>query len=477
MHAWIPEIKVAGKTDATRARRPDSKAHSRHTIASLNVRAEHVPRFLQSAFAMKVYVEIGDEGRKAIRIVHGLGNAIGVRSPQLVVGTVPIQRGYEEAFRVALLHGNNTILEHDFAGSSRRQISTNLPSGRFLIVFELVRTKDAKRVAMVSVHDFFDVGCSHDVIMTTMIEFIQQLPKAELHVHLEGSIEPETLLEICPSLTMDQVRQRYTYDTFTGFLQNFGWVARHLQKPEDYAIATRRLLERLEQQNVRYAEINLSAGVVLWKDQDLAAVHDAVRAAAAESPIETQWIWDAVRQWGVPAAQRVAEMAAERVNDGVVAFGLGGDESNGAAKDFAGPFRYAKDRGLRLVCHAGEVLGSESVWQALEVGAERIGHGVGAMEDSALIRYMADTKVPVEICMSSNVCTGAIARLQEHPVRKLFDAGVPIILNTDDPPMFHTTLAREYEIAAEVFGFTEPELAQVAANGFQYAFRDPHSSR
>jgi aminodeoxyfutalosine deaminase len=375
-----------------------------------------------------------------------------------------------------LLHGNDTILQHDFNGSSRWQKRANLPSGRFLIVFELVRTKDAKRVAMVSGHYFFDVGGSHDVIMTTMIEFIQRLPKAELHVHLEGSIEPATLLEICPSLTMDEVQQRYTYDTFAAFLQNFGWVARHLQKPEDYAIATRRLLECMEQQNVRYAEINLSAGVVLWKGQDLAAVHDAVRAAAAESPIETQWIWDAVRQWGVPAAQRVAEMAVERANDGVVAFGLGGDESNGAAKDFACPFRYAKDHGLRLVCHAGEVMGSESVWQALEVGAERIGHGVGAIEDSGLIRYMADTKVPVEICISSNACTGAIARVEEHPVRKMFDAGVPIILNTDDPPMFHTTLTREYEIAAEVFGFTEAELSQVAQNGFNYAFRNPRSS-
>lgn len=304
-----------------------------------------------------------------------------------------------------------------------------------------------------------------------MLEFIQQLPKAELHVHLEGSIEPETLLEICPALTIDEVRGRYTYDTFAGFLQNFGWVARHLKTPRDYAIATRRFLERLEAQNVRYAEINLSAGVVLWKEQDLAAVHDAVRAAAAGSTVETKWIWDAVRQWGVPLAQRVAEMAAERVQDGVVAFGLGGDESNGPARDYAATFAYAKSHGLRLVCHAGEVMGSESVWQALEVGAERIGHGVGAMEDTGLIRYLADTKVCVEVCISSNVCTGAVSRVEEHPVRKMFDAGVPIVLNTDDPPMFHATLNGEYEIAARVFGFSEEELRQVAENGFRYGFR------
>jgi len=372
---------------------------------------------------------------------------------------------------MSLFHRDCSIADDDIACDGRRKKRANLPSGRFVVILQLVRTKDAERVAMVSGHYFFDVACSHDVIMTTMLDFIQRLPKAELHVHLEGSIEPATLLEICPSLTLEQVRERYTYETFAGFLQNFGWVARHLKTPRDYAIATRRLLEKLESQNVRYAEINLSAGVVLWKEQDLAAVHDAVRSAAAESTVETKWIWDAVRQWGLPLAQRVAEMAAERVNDGVVAFGLGGDETNGPASDYAGTFAYAKDHGLRLVCHAGEVMGAESVWQALKVGAERIGHGVGAMEDSGLIRYMADTGVCVEICISSNVCTGAVKKLEEHPVRKMFDAGVPIVLNTDDPPMFHATLNGEYEIAARVFGFTEKELGQVAANSFQYSFR------
>jgi adenosine deaminase/aminodeoxyfutalosine deaminase len=370
-----------------------------------------------------------------------------------------------------LLHGDDAIFQKHFARGGRRKIRADLPPGWFVIIFQLVRTEDAERVAMVSGHYLFDVGCSHDVIMTTMLEFIQQLPKAELHVHLEGSIEPETLLEICPSLTLDEVRARYTYDTFAGFLQNFGWVARHLKTPRDYAIATRRLLERLEQQNVQYAEINLSAGVVLWKEQDLAAVHDAVREAAAASPVETQWIWDAVRQWGVPLAQRVVEMAAERVNDGVVAFGLGGDESNGPAKDYAAQFQYAKEHGLRLVCHAGEVMGPESVWQALEVGAERIGHGVTAIQDSALIRHLVTNNIPVEINISSNVCTGAVPRLEDHPVRRMYDAGVPIILNTDDPPMFHATLTGEYEIAAHSFGFDETELREVAMNGFRYSFR------
>jgi aminodeoxyfutalosine deaminase len=324
---------------------------------------------------------------------------------------------------------------------------------------------------MIAVYDGFDVNGGHPVIMATMREFIQRLPKAELHVHLEGSIEPGTLLEIAPSLSRSEVMARYEYATFTEFLQNFGWVAKKLTEPEHYAIATRRLLERLEEQNVQYAEITLSAGVILWKQQDPAAVHQAVREAAARSSVRTFWIWDAVRQWGVDRAWQAMELAAARINDGVVAFGLGGDEANGPAREFAGLFREARQRGLRLLCHAGEVTDAGSVWQALEIGAERIGHGIRAIDDPVLVHHLADRNIPLEVCPSSNIRTGAVGNFPEHPLRKLFDAGVPVILNTDDPPMFHTTLLGEYELAAKHFAFTEEELAQLAANSFRYAFQ------
>jgi len=307
--------------------------------------------------------------------------------------------------------------------------------------------------------------------MATMREFIQRLPKAELHVHLEGSIEPATLLEIAPHLSHSEVEARYQYSTFSEFLKNFGWVAKHLSQPEHYAIATRRLLQRLEEQNVQYAEITLSAGVILWKNQDPAAVHQAVREAADASPVRTYWIWDAVRQWGVDRAWQAMELAAARVNDGVIAFGLGGDEANGPARDYAQLFGEARARGLRLLCHAGEVTDAASVWDALEIGAERIGHGIRAIDDPALVRRLATQNIPLEVCPTSNLRTGAVASLSQHPLRKLFDAGVPVILNTDDPPMFHTTLENEYALAAEHFAFTESELAQLAENSFRYAFR------
>ncbi len=306
--------------------------------------------------------------------------------------------------------------------------------------------------------------------MAGMPEFHRSLEKAELHVHLEGSIEPETLRELDPSLSLDEIRERYEYDDFTGFLRSFAWVARRLQSPRDYALITRRLLERLEAQNVRYAEIILAAGVVLWKEMDLEKVDEAVQAEAAASRVDVWWIWDAVRQFPAAQAQQMTELAARRVGDGVAAIGLGGDEARGPAHNFAGVFRYARDHGLRLTCHAGETAGPESVWAALEIGAERIGHGIRAIGDPALVAHLAAHRVPLEISITSNVRTGAVARLEDHPVRKLYEAGVPVVLNTDDPAMFQTTLVREYELAEEAFGFTREELRGLAENGFRYAF-------
>ncbi len=304
-----------------------------------------------------------------------------------------------------------------------------------------------------------------------MTGWIQELPKAELHLHLEGAVEPETLRELAPHLSLDEIRAQYRYGDFQGFLRSFKWVSEFLDGPGAYALATRRLLERLEAQNVRYAEIILSAGVILWMDRDLAAIYDAVRRESLRSTVEVRWLFDGVRQFGAESVRRVAELAAERVGEGVAGLGIGGDEARGPAGLFADVYRWAASRGLRLTAHAGETGGAASVWAALALGVERIGHGIQSIDDPRLVRELRDRRIPLEICISSNAATGAVASLDAHPVRRLFDAGVPIILNTDDPAMFHTTLTREYEIAVERFGFSEAELREVAANAFRYAFR------
>jgi aminodeoxyfutalosine deaminase len=256
-------------------------------------------------------------------------------------------------------------------------------------------------------------------------------------------------------------------------LKSYGWICRRMTKPAHYAIATRRLLERLEAQNVKYAEVTLSAGVVLWKGEEFPPIYEAVQQEAERSRIRVRWIVDIVRQFPIEDAWRVLPMAAERVGAGVVAIGIGGDELRGPAMLFRDLYAKARDAGLRLTAHAGEIAGSESVWQALEIGAERIGHGIRSIDDPALVAELKTRRIPLEISITSNLCTGAVKALADHPVRNLYEAGVPIILNTDDPPLFETTLENEYYVAAERFGFTREELEGIAANGFAFGFDPP----
>lgn len=304
-----------------------------------------------------------------------------------------------------------------------------------------------------------------------MQDFLRRLTKSELHLHLEGSVEPETLRELDPATPIEELRALYEYEDFDAFLRTFGAIGKRLRGPADYALITRRLLESLAAQNVRYAEITIAAGVVLWKGQEFGPIFDAIAEAATGSEVEVRWIFDAVRQFGVEPARQVAEWAAARQDRGVVAFGIGGSETRGPAEWFGETFAWAKREGLHVVAHAGEGTSAASVRAALEIGAERIGHGISSIEDEALLRELRERDIPLEVCVTSNLVTGVVKRLREHPLRRLFDAGVPLTLNTDDPAMFRCTLVGEYELAAREFGFSREELTAVAENGFRYAFR------
>ena len=304
-------------------------------------------------------------------------------------------------------------------------------------------------------------------------------PKAELHLHLEGAIEPQTLCELArrqgAALTEEHVRERYCYGDFLGFLRAFKWVTDYLQTPEDYGLAAYRALEKLQAQNVRYAEIYYSAGICLWKRIEVEpvfeALDDARRRAEEAWGIQAQWIFDAVRQFGPEAAERVTHLAARFRDRRVVGIGLGGDEERGEPKLFRRVYEIARAEGLRLSVHAGETTGPESIWHSIrELGAERIGHAVSAVCDPALIEYLRERQIPIEVCVTSNYATGAVAPGAEHPVRRMFDAGLMVVINSDDPAMFGTSLHAEYSRLAEHHGFTEPELRELARNSFRASF-------
>jgi adenosine deaminase/aminodeoxyfutalosine deaminase len=311
--------------------------------------------------------------------------------------------------------------------------------------------------------------------------FIQSLPKAELHLHLEGSVTPETLVELRqrhgkPS-TIAEAEALYQYKDFTGFLMAFKTLTEDLQDPEDYELITYRLMQQLKAENVLHAEVYVSVGVCLWRKQDFTAIFECLERGRErgekEFRVSLLWIFDAVRQFGPEAAQTVFELAAKYRDRNVVAIGIGGDELKAPPELFREQYAYGAAQGLRLTAHAGESAGPESIWGALNLGAERIGHGLTAAQDPELIEELAQRQVPIEICLTSNLRTGCCMQLRDHPIRKYFDQGLMITLNSDDPAMFATSLRREYELAQSEFGFTDEHLRELARNSFEASFLPP----
>ncbi len=312
--------------------------------------------------------------------------------------------------------------------------------------------------------------------------FVLSLPKAELHLHLEGSIEPSTLLELRQRHGMEgaslvEVEQLYNYADFKGFLSSFKDVTGHLRTPEDYELITYRLMERLKAQNVLHAEVIVSVGVCLWRKQDFAAIFEGLERGRQRGEkdfgISLAWIFDAIRQFGAEKAQSVLDLAIQFRDRSVVAFGIGGDERAGPPEWFAGVYARAAEYGLHLTEHAGESAGPESIWGALNLKAERIGHGLTAGQDPELIEELAERQVPMEICVTSNLRTGCCAELAQHPVRRYFDEGLMLTLNSDDPAMFRTSLAAEYALVQEAFGFSDEHLRELARNSFEASFLPP----
>ncbi len=319
--------------------------------------------------------------------------------------------------------------------------------------------------------------------------FIRGLPKAELHLHLEGTISPETLAELsarrhgagtAPPLTREAAEALYRYTDFSGFLLAFKAITEQLQTAEDYELVTLRMLERLHTQGVAHAEVYVSVGVVYyWRRTEFeplfAGMERGRREAEARWGITCYWIFDAVRHFGPEEAARVFRKAAEMrpACPSIVGIGIGGDERRTGAEPFRELYAEARAHGLRLTAHAGETVGPESIWGALNIGAERIGHALSAIDDPELLAILAERQIPLEICISSNLRTASCPSLAEHPVRSYFDGGLMVTLNSDDPALFGSDLEGEYCLAARAFEFTREQLRELASNSIEASFLPP----
>jgi adenosine deaminase len=314
--------------------------------------------------------------------------------------------------------------------------------------------------------------------------FLMALPKVELHVHLEGSVRPSTFLKLARKNGLD-VRCRterdvvalFRFRDFAHFAQLYDYCTSLFRDPEDFELAVTELGSYAAQQGVRYLEVTFTAGTHFRSrgipfDEQIDALATGAAKARRDTGIEIRFIVDHVRGLSIEDCYQTAQWCADGRDQGVVALGLGGIEAGRPASQYDKAIRWAAERGVPFVPHAGEAAGPESIWDALQYSPPRLGHGFRAIEDVELMEHLKANDVLLEICPTSNVRTGTVPSLEEHPVRRLWDFGIPLNLNSDDPSMFNTDVLNEYRIAISTFGFTPAELARMGFMGIRAALVD-----
>lgn len=311
--------------------------------------------------------------------------------------------------------------------------------------------------------------------------FVAGLPKAELHVHHVGSASPRIVSDLAarhPGVVpsdRDALRDFYTFRDFAHFVEVYLAVVDLLREPEDVRLLTYEVATDMAAQNIRYAELTLTpwtsvqAGIPIEAFVD--AVEDARIAAERDHGIRLRWCYDIPGEFGLPAGEDTLQYALHHAPETLIGFGLGGPEIGVDRPQFSEVFTRARAAGLHSVPHAGETTGPQTIWDALrDLGAERIGHGTSSVQDPELLEYLAERRIPLEVCPTSNIATRAVDRLENHPIREMYEAGVTVTVNSDDPPMFGTTLNREYEIAADLLDLDEHGLAELARNAVRASF-------
>jgi aminodeoxyfutalosine deaminase len=313
--------------------------------------------------------------------------------------------------------------------------------------------------------------------------FIAGLPKAELHVHQVGSASPRIVSDLAarhPGVVPsdpEELRKFYEFRDFAHFIEVYLAVVDLIKTAEDVRLLTYEVAREMSDQQIRYAELtctpytSVATGIPIEAYTE--AIEDARVAAETDFGLVLRWIYDIPGEFGVPAAEATLGYALDHRVDALVGFGLGGPEVGVPRPQFQPHFEVARAAGLRSVPHAGETTGPETIWDALRLlGAERIGHGTTAVQDPALLAHLAETGIPLEVCPSSNIATRAVSTLEEHPITAFRDAGVTVTVNSDDPPMFGTSLNREYEIAADLLDLDEAGVADLARAAVRASYAD-----
>ncbi|MFK4223098.1 adenosine deaminase [Streptomyces sp. NPDC019890] len=321
--------------------------------------------------------------------------------------------------------------------------------------------------------------------MTDLHPFIAGLPKAELHVHHVGSASPRIVAELAARHPDSKVptdpealADYFTFTDFAHFIEVYLSVVDLIRTPEDVRLLTFEVARDMARQNIRYAELTItpfsSTRRGIEEKSFMAAIEDARRAAEAELGVVLRWCFDIPGEAGLEAAEETARLAVDLHPEGLVSFGLGGPEVGVPRPQFKPYFDRAIAAGLHSVPHAGETTGPQTIWDALnELRAERIGHGTSATEDPKLLAHLAEHRIPLEVCPTSNIATRAVTDLDEHPIKEMVAAGVLVTINSDDPPMFGSDLNNEYAVAARLLQLDERGLANLAKNAVEASFLDP----
>jgi aminodeoxyfutalosine deaminase len=318
--------------------------------------------------------------------------------------------------------------------------------------------------------------------MPDLEQLISKMPKVELHVHLEGSVRPESLLKLAgrhhislPADNVDGIRQWYTFRDFDHFIEVYMTISSCLRTAEDIELASREFLIGQADQNIVYSEVtftpyNQFINCGLGFHEQLDAVNRAREWAKKELGIRMGIIVDIPRERSAEAGEKVAEWVIERYGDGVIALGLGGPEQGNPPSKFKRAFDRVRDAGIPCILHAGETEGPASIWGAIDVAdTKRIGHGVRAIEDPRLIEHLKNSQLPLEVCLTSNICLNVYPSLVRHSLPRLLAAGLRITINSDDPPMFNTTLTNEFRIGCRAFEWSRATLQQLVLNAVDAA--------